>query len=450
MATNTYVRRSRIAAPADVVCDWHRRPGALERLTPPWENVEVLSRSGGIDQSGSRVTLRIRTGPFRRPWISEHRDYVKGRQFRDIQIQGPFRSWTHTHRFEPIDADSSVLEDRIEYELPLGWLGRLLDRTFVRMQLERMFHYRHETTAHDLESHVRPQPSPPLKILVSGAGGFIGNALVPFLTTGGHEVLRLSRGDGKQDDKVVQWDPVRREIDRSTLNGVHAVVHLVGDNSGTDGTRFLCESLAKLPTPPSVLVRACTIGQDGEQGDEFLQATRHHGSEDFSSEVRRGWEEATEPAREKGVRVVNLGVGKVLSPVGGVLAKMLPLFKLGFGGLVNSGDRPVDWVSLDDFVGLTLFVLRQDQLEGPVHAVAPHPVTSRELTMTLGRILARPTARVLPAFAARWVWGEMANELIPSRARVTPSKLLEAGYRFRHPSLETALRHMLGKTGDDV
>ena len=462
MATDTFVHRSRIAAPADVVCEWHRRTGALERLTPPWEQVELISRTGGIEESGSLVTLRVRTGPLRRIWISEHGDYLKGRQFRDIQVKGPFRSWAHTHRFESIDATASILEDQIEYELPFGWAGRLLGHSFVRSQLERMFQYRHETTAHDLESHLRLGPAQPMKILVSGAGGLVGSTLVPFLTTGGHEVVRLSRSKPKQDESVAHWDPVHREIDLSALDGVQAVVHLAGESLGTsrwsrqkkdlirtsriDGTRFLCESLAKLSAPPKVLVSASAVGYYGNRGDEILDEASRPGS-GFLSEVCRGWEEATEPARQNRVRVVNLRMGMVLSPAGGALAQMLPPFKAGLGGPVGPGGQYVSWISIDDLVDLILFALCKESLDGPVNAVAPHPVTNRELTKTLGRILRRPTVMTLPAFAARWALGEVADELLLSSARVSPGKLLEAGYEYRHPRLETALRHVLGKEG---
>jgi uncharacterized protein (TIGR01777 family) len=447
-----------------VVFEWHRRPGALERLTPPWETAEVVSRTGGIEQSGSLITLQVRMGPFRRLWVSEHRDYQEGRQFRDIQVQGPFASWAHTHRFEPIDAGSSILEDQIEYELPLGWVGRLLGRSFVREKLERLFHYRHRTTTQDLESHLRIQTARAMKILVSGSSGFIGSSLVPFLTTGGHEVIRLSRTKPNQDETVVRWDPVRRQIDLSHLDGVDAVVHLAGENLGTgrwsrqkkhrirtsrvEGTRFLCESLTKLPNPPRVLVSASAVGYYGSRGDEVLDEQSQPGS-GFLSEVCRGWEEATEPARQIGVRVVNLRIGAVLSPAGGALAQMLPPFKAGLGGQVGSGNQYMSWISIEDLVGLILFVLREENLVGPVNAVAPHPVTNRELTKTLGRVLRRPTAMALPTFAARLAFGEVADELLLASARVNPSKLLGAGYEFRHPRLETALRHVLGKAEAD-
>jgi uncharacterized protein (TIGR01777 family) len=399
-------------------------------------------------------------GPLRRNWVSEHRDYQEGRQFRDIQVKGPFASWSHAHRFHPVDASSSYLEDQIEYELPLGGLGNLLGRSLVREKLERLFHYRHITTAQDLRSHLSVKGAKKMRILVSGSTGFIGGALVPFLTTGGHDVIRLSRNGPSSDEAVVRWDWVGREIDLSSLDRLDAVVHLAGENLGNgrwsrqkkqrirdsrvQGTKFLCESLAKLTNPPKVLVSASAVGYYGSHGDKIIDE-HSPPAPSFLSKVCRGWEEATEPARQSGIRVVNLRIGMVLSPAGGSLAHLLPPFKAGLGGPVGSGAQYVSWISIDDLVGLILTALRDDSLVGPVNAVAPHAVTNRELTKTLGRILGRPTAMALPAFAARLAFGELADELLLSSARVNPAKLLAAGYEFRHPTLEKALRHVLGK-----
>ncbi|MGH7128624.1 MAG: SRPBCC family protein, partial [Planctomycetaceae bacterium] len=167
MLVQTFIKRSRLPFPAETVFDWHTRPGALERLTPPWENVEIVSQTNGIGD-GARAELRVRIGPLRRRWIAEHRGCVHGRQFQDVQIQGPFHRWEHTHRFIPDGADSCILEDRIEYVLPLGRLGRLLGARISQGMLVRMFNYRHQITAADLAVHERFRRSPPMKVLISG------------------------------------------------------------------------------------------------------------------------------------------------------------------------------------------------------------------------------------------------------------------------------------------
>lgn len=195
-AVELFVRRSRMPAPAREVFAWHARPGAFQRLTPPWERVEVVEDSGGIGD-GARKVIRMGRPPFTLRWVAEHRDYVDGEQFRDVQRRGPFARWTHTHRVEPAGDDGAWLEDRIEYALPLGGLGALAGGGFTRRRLQRMFAYRHRVTAHDVAAHAQARGVGAMRILISGASGLIGSALAPFLTGGGHEVVRLIRGRKK-------------------------------------------------------------------------------------------------------------------------------------------------------------------------------------------------------------------------------------------------------------
>jgi uncharacterized protein (TIGR01777 family) len=459
----TFTRRTRIEAPAEAVFAWHARPGAFERLAPPWVGVTVDRRTGGI-RDGGRVELRVPLGLARVRWICEHRDYVEGRQFRDVQITGPFASWTHTHRFEPAGPLASWLEDSLEYSLPLGLLGRALAGANVREKLDRVFRYRHEVTSRDITSHLTSKGSRPMNVLVTGSTGLVGSALVPFLTTGGHHVTRLVRRRQASSPGAaitdVEWDPAAGRLDSASLEGIDAAVHLAGENIGTGrwtaakkakildsrvrGTRLLCESLAKLSRPPGALVSASAIGIYGSRGDEPLTEENGPGA-GFLADVCRQWEAAVEPAEKRGIRVARLRCGVVLSPAGGALAKMLLPFKLGAGGVVGSGKQYVSWIALDDMIGVIHHALITESLRGPVNAVTPNPVTNRELTKTLGRVLGRPTVFPLPAFAARVAFGEMAEETILSSARVEPAKLRQSGYAFRHPELEGALRHLLGK-----
>jgi hypothetical protein len=237
-------------------------------------------------------------------------------------------------------------------------------------------------------------------------------------------------------------------------------VHLAGENiaagrwtvekkarirdSRVKGTKTLCEALAQLSQPPKVLVSASAIGYYGDRGAELLWENSALGT-GFLAEVCQAWEEATRPAMEKGIRVVLLRIGVVLSPAGGALAKMLLPFKLGLGGIIGSGKQYMSWIALDDVVGTIDHVLITDTLQGPVNAVAPHPVTNSEFTKTLRRVLRRPTLFPMPAFAARLAFGEMADELLLASTRVEPKRLIATEYRFRYPELEDALRHLLGR-----
>ena len=397
MKTERFRYRTRINAPAEEVFRWHTRPGALERLTPPWEPVEVIERTGGIN-NGDRVVLRIRLGPFSQRWVAEHCDYVEGRQFRDIQREGPFARWEHTHRFEPNGPTACYLEDRIEYALPFGALGQWGGRTFVQRKLERMFHYRHQVTAADVTAHTR-YAQKPLKILLSGASGLVGSALVPFLLAGGHQVIRLVRGEPRPGMPEVHWDPVRGVPDLSRLEGMDAVIHLAGENiaagrwtaerkarirdSRVRGTKTLSEALAQLVLPPKVFISASAIGYYGDRGDEVLHEDSPPG-ENFLAEVCKAWEAATDSAEKKGIRVVHLRIGLVLSGTGGALAKMLIPFKLGVGGTIGSGQQYVSWISIDDLVGIIHHALMTETLSGAVNAVTPNPITNSEMTKTMG------------------------------------------------------------------
>jgi uncharacterized protein len=457
---NSFTQRSQISAPAETVFRWHTRAGAFNRLTPPWERVELISNPQGVSE-GSRAEMKVRIGPFRRRWVAEHRDFVPDRQFRDIQVHGPFLQWEHTHRVYSEGPDACVLEDQIEYALPLGPLGRLLAGGTVRHKLERMFRYRHAVTAADIVAHLRYSENKRMNVLISGSTGLVGTSLIPLLTTGGHEAIRLVRSKSRSPSKeMVHWDPESGHIDPEGLEGLDAVVHLAGENiaggrwtsarksrildSRVKGTRLLCESLARAARPPKVVVCASAIGFYGDRGDEELTESSASGT-GFLAEVCREWEAAAEPARAKGIRVVHLRFGVILSPAGGALAKMLLPFKMGVGGIVGSGRQYMSWITLDDAVETILHALATDALSGPVNVVAPNPVTNREFTKTLGRVLSRPTIFPMPAFAARLAFGEMADELLLASARVLPNRLRDTAYRFRHEHLEPGLRHILGR-----
>jgi hypothetical protein len=435
---------------------WHERLGALDRLLPPWEAIEVTERGDGV-QNGSRVVLTHRWGPLRFRWVAEHCDCERGHRFRDVQRSGPFRHWDHTHCFEP-DGEGSVLRDAVEYEVPGGSLGALLGGRYVRRKLDCMFAHRHRTLAEDLRLHEQYADAPGIRVLVSGSRGLIGKALVPLLTTGGHDVVRLVRGGAGAGD--AGWSPERGELDQQALAGLDAVVHLAGENiaaarwttsfkqkvrtSRVRATRLLCESLARQVRPPRVLVSASAVGFYGDRGDTVLDEESGGGT-GFLADVAREWEAATRPAEEAGVRVVHLRFGMVLSPLGGALRRLLPIFKFALGGPVGTGRQYWSWIGIDDAAGAIYHALMTESLAGPVNAVAPAAVTNRDFCRVLARVLRRPAWLPLPAAVARLALGEMANELLLASTRVAPRRLLQSGYRFRDDDLEDALRHMLGR-----
>jgi hypothetical protein len=298
-----------------------------------------------------------------------------------------------------------------------------------------------------------------MRILLTGSTGLIGRALLTFLAADGHKVVCLTRSPAT--GRHVLWNPDAGTIEPEDLEDFEAVVHLAGEpivgrwtpkkkarilESRVKGTRLLCETLARVRDRPRVLVSASAIGYYGDRGDQVLNEESSAGSL-FLSEVTKAWEAATEPAARSGIRVVNLRIGFILSKAGGGLATMLTPFKLGMGGRVGSGRQYLSWIAIDDVVGAISHAILSDSLRGPVNAVAPHPVTNREFTKTLGRVLWRPTIFPLPAFAVRLVFGEMAENLLLASAQVEPARLLASGYEFRFPELKGALRHVLGESG---
>ncbi len=445
------------ASPAEVF-QWHARPGALARLTPPWERMRVLSARGGI-RPGGEVLMRMRAGLFPFSWLARHEAYEENRSFRDFQVRGPFRSWRHSHEFEAT-AGGTILADRIAYELPFPPLGQLA-APFVRRQLARAFAYRHAVTLADLASH-RLFPAQPLTILISGASGPLGSGLVPFLTSGGHRVLRLVRRASQTGEGAIFWDPRRGQLSLQGCGPIDAVIHLAGENIGegswtpakkreilasrTSSTALLARTIAALQPRPRVMLSSSAIGFYGERGDCFLNEGEGAGSA-FISEVCRQWEEAASPAREAGIRVALMRMGVVLTPGGGALQKMLPLFQLGLGGRIGDGQQYLSWIGLDDVLAAFHYALYQEELAGAVNVVAPRPVRNEEFCQTLARVLGRPAWLAVPAWAVRCRYGEMGREVPLASTRVSPEKLLAAGYRFRHPELEGALRHLLGRAG---
>jgi uncharacterized protein len=303
-----------------------------------------------------------------------------------------------------------------------------------------------------------------MKVIVTGSTGLVGRALVRSLLADGHEVTRLVRG-GSQGFRApgttaVHWNPERGELDAQELEGHDAAVHLAGEpiaegrwdeakkrrvlESRTKGTQLLAETLAGLNAKPRVLVSASAVGFYGNRGDEVLREESASG-EDFVSEVCREWEKGTLAASRAGIRVVHLRIGLVLSMDGGSLPRMLTPFKLGLGGKLGSGRQYVSWITLEDLTGVVRRAIEDEHLRGPVNAVAPGAVTNEAFTKAIGHALGRPTFMALPAFAARLAFGEVADELLLASTRVEPARLKEAGYQFKHPEIEGAMRSVLGK-----
>jgi hypothetical protein len=307
------------------------------------------------------------------------------------------------------------------------------------------------------------------RVLVSGASGLIGGALVPALKTTGAQVVRLerSRPSAKQksenndndnnNEERIEWDP-EQPLAAELVSGFDSVVHLAGEsimgrwtdakksrirNSRVTGTRNLAKALAQAADKPAVFVCASAIGYYGNRGDEVLREDSAAGS-GFLPEVCRQWEAATKAAADARIRTVNLRTGVVLSAKGGALGAMLLPFKLGLGGRVGDGSQWMSWIDLQDMVGAILHILKTDLVQGPINMVAPRPVTNADFTKTLAGALHRPAIFPVPAFAAKLAFGEMAEELLLGSQRVEPAKLITSGYPFRFRDLKASLESITG------
>ena len=297
-----------------------------------------------------------------------------------------------------------------------------------------------------------------MKLLLSGSHGLVGKALSKSLTKDGYEVINLVRRDRVYGKPEIEWHPNKGLLDASQIEGFDAVVHLAGESiasgrwtdekkrrireSRVQGTTLLSQALARLSRPPLRFICASAIGYYGSRGDEVLTEESRAGN-DFLSEVCVEWERATQPASEKGINTCMTRFGIILDKEGGALEKMLTPFRLGLGGKIGDGKQWMSWIALNDVVSALGFLLESSSMHGPVNIVAPNPVTNADFTKTLGKVLSRPTFLSVPAFAARLAFGEMADGLLLSSAKVEPRKLKDEGFKYRFPNLDAALSEVL-------
>lgn len=457
MSVHSFTRTVSLGRSARDVFAWHERPSAFERLCPPWEAVRVLEASGGI-QDGGRLVMRGKLGLFHGHCELNYFAYDEPWHFSSRMKEGPFAEWEHDHQFEQHGPAACTLTDTVRYRLPLGWLGNLA-HPWAQRRLDRLFAYRHEMLIDDLEMAADYGAVRSMRFLVTGASGLVGRALVPFLRSQGHEVWRLVRQPAKKPDEIF-WDPERGELDLTRQPSFDVVVHLAGagiaagrwtasrrreiEDSRLRGTRTLVDALERLEHRPFVLVTASAVGFYGATGDRDLYEDGPRG-EGFLAGVCDAWEQEAFAAENLGLRVVPLRFGVVLSPLGGALGRLLPVFSAGLGGRLGSGRQWMSWVAIDDVLGAIYHAVLDQRCNGPVNVVAPEPVTNQEFCSVLARVLKRPAVLPVPGVALRLLFGSLADETLLASARVRPGVLQETLYRFRHPDLEGTLRHLLGR-----
>lgn len=447
-----YTHSSIVAAPQEEVFAWHTRPGALERLLPPWQPVRIIKESRSLEAGDTVLGL---PGGLR--WVARHdpRGFEASHRFVDEIAADKFASlptkivlrWRHTHTFAAVDEDSTRVIDRVQ--------------TSVGQHLLRpMFAYRHRQLADDIAAHGRATAMgiQPLTIAVTGASGLVGSALCAFLTTGGHRVIRLTRRPPKGPDER-RWDP--SHPDPALLEGTDALIHLAGESiagrftrahkrairdSRIAPTKLLADLVATTASGPKIFVVASAIGYYGaDRGNEVLTEESPQG-DGFLADLVSRWEAASQQVADSGIRVVNIRTGIVQSAQGGTLALFRPLFSLGLGGRIKSGQQWLSWIDLNDLVDVYHRALIDPELSGPVNAVAPRAVRNLEYTHILSRVLRRPALLPVPSIGPKLILGtEGSEELAEASQHVSPIKLQQAGHSFRFRNLEDSLRHQLGR-----
>jgi uncharacterized protein (TIGR01777 family) len=443
-----------LARSAADVFGWLERPGALVRLTPPWERTTIVEQTGTV-HNGDRVVVKLRRPPVKLAMV--HEGFEPGRRFVDRQERGPFRSWRHQHEVVAISTDRCELRDQIDFELPLHAVSRLVMARSIRKRLDRMFSYRRVVLANDLQWLA----TTPLRIAVTGASGLIGRQLCALLTTCGHTVLRMVRRPATGPSELA-WDPQRGTIDAAALEGIDAVVHLAGENVGegkwtparkeqivasrVKTTELLATTLANLRHKPAVLVSASAVGYYGAAAVEPCDESASHG-DDFLAHVVQVWEAAARSVEAAGIRVVFPRIGVVLTPAGGALQKLVVPFSLGVGGPIGPGTQGFPWVAMDDVLYAIQRMIVDDRLTGPINVVGPEVVDNRTFARTLARVVRRPCVFRVPSWLVPIGFGELGEVVLLGGQRVVPARLRELGYSFAHPTLESLLRHELGRAG---
>jgi uncharacterized protein (TIGR01777 family) len=441
-----------IDAPIYDVFDWHARPGAFARLSPPWSPMKLITEADSLENGIAELGL---PGGLR--WVAEHQPdgYDPPRRFVDAIGSDGLASlpakvavrWRHTHDFEEVPVDKTRVTDRVDTPVP-------------GTALKSMFRYRHRQLADDIAAHrtAAAHGLATTTVAITGASGLVGSQLAAFLSTGGHRVIRLVRHpDTKGDER--QWNP--DDPSPGLLAGVDAVIHLAGASiagrftddhrtairdSRIGPTRRLAELIGQSTDGPKVLISASAIGYYGyDRGEDTLTETSERG-DGFLADVVADWEAATAPAENAGTRVVKVRTGVVQSPAGGTLRLLRPLFAAGLGGRLGSGRQWFSWIGIDDLVDVYHRALWDTDLSGPVNAVDPEPVRNSEYTKVLAHVLRRPAILPVPPVGPKMLLGAQgARELALANQRVLPARLQQVDHHFRRPELEQALRHLLGR-----
>lgn len=449
----TFHFETRVPHPVEEVFAWHEKPGAFTRLLPPFSKIQLLTPEKNLKR-GNQVEFRHSFfGELGINSLHEITYLEKNDCFVDEQLKGPFRAWNHLHKFRRHLEDQTIIEDIIRYKLPLESLLGHLTNIKVAKKLRRVFRYRRDIIRQDLEFQKR-YPEKKWHILMTGSSGLVGTSLKALLESMGHIVTPVKRHLQAHENGVF-WDIENQKMDLDPQDHYDAVIHLAGENiagfwteakkeaiykSRVLSTRLLVQSLNQLENPPKVYLSASGINYY-PQGS-FLDESSPAG-EGFLKEVIEDWEGQAETLN-KNIRKVFMRTGVVLSPAKGMLQKLLPLYKLGLGSILGSGETKLSWISLDDLIYAYTHVLYADHLSGPINATSPYPIAQKEFSHTLAKLLKKPHFLKVPKPLLNLIFQEMGSETLLSDFEVHPQKLLDDQFQFSYPKLQKALEHLLG------
>ena len=450
----TFIRKSLVQASAETLSKWHHANDVFHRIQPPWESARIVKKAKQI-ADGLEEHIQIQMGPLKKTWIARYQDVVKGGQFCDLQVSGPFKFWFHKHIFHDNGDGTSTLEDNISYTPPMGRIGSFLAGNMVRKKLDMMFQYRHRVTVEDVKRHHNTEVKSK-NILITGGTGLVGSQLAPLLKSMGHKVFLLTRSP-KQENHI-GWSLKDREIDSEKLKDIEVVINLAGASiaslwtkknkekiysSRVEGTKFLVESLLKFSPKLENFLSASGSGVYPLNTGDIYDESGPSGNT-FLGKLATDWEAAANPLAEKGIRVAHFRIGVVISSLGGALQKMILPGKFCLGGPWGKGTQHMSWIAIDDLTDILTFAVSDESYRGAINAVAKESITVNDFFKTLGRVLKRPQLFRVPSFVMKSLPGDMGKEVFLGDNRTVPGFLNSKGYEYRHENLESALRLQLG------
>ena len=458
----TFVHEATFKHNQEEVWSWYDGTGAFLRIMPEWEGLTPVQV--GALSDGEETKFRIKLGPLRPMWVARHHSVQPGHSFSDVMVKGPFGKWDHEHTIKAISDDESKVVDSIEWKLPLHFLTGWTSFISVTPRLKKMFRFRTDRTASDVAAISKTKHLPRKKVLVTGSTGLIGNQLCAFLECGGHQVYRLVRPSSKlpkvvNPNFVIRWNEKTGEIIEGDMNGFDSVIHLAGAGIGdkrwskkrksiirssrVDVTTKLCEVLSNLNQPPQQLLCGSAIGYYGNRVNERLTENSTIG-QGYLSELCEEWEDSTKSLESLNINVVYLRTGLVMTPMGGIMKRLLLPAKMGGLGPVGNGKQMQSWISLDDEIYAIHHLLMDDNSKGAYNLTSPQPVTQKQFAKVLGKVLRRPSFIPLPGFMIKLMFGKMGQSLVLEGQEVYPERLVKSGYEFTHSDLESCFRHNLG------